>query len=378
MRSTMPFEVRGPASALAATMPFEGSPEATPEKARANLVKQSTLAAFAAEQEEAAERAAAAKKAKREAEAKEAKEAAAAAAAAAESRESAEDSFVDPGGGARMMWKRPVERARRRKKSSLSEMFQKQLVFGAPGTERSAGSVEERTLVGARSTKTLTSYLRKTSKQSDDANVVAQGTGGAGSTGGARMLDDVHPTHKVLLYRLVSLPDPNSPWGDGLLVQARPALDAASCRPDHGTARAPWAPPPAPPPPPFCRPGSRNNPPLPTPPHPPSRPPIAPPAHRPTQAARENDDDDALFFALGSLLNQRWCEDPILKKQHADHMEKQRETGRMTKAGRAVNNNGLGRVKRNSSIDEHASEARPTDVPSSRWHDGLGGQRERG
>ena len=284
MRSTMPFEVRGPASALAATMPFEGSPEATPEKARANLVKQSTLAAFAAEQEEAAERAAAAKKAKREAEAKEAKEAAAAAAAAAESRESAEDSFVDPGGGARRMWKRPVERARRRKKSSLSEMFQKQLVFGAPGTERSAGSVEERTLVGARSTKTLTSYLRKTSKQSDDANVVAQGTGGAGSTGGARMLDDVHPTHKVLLYRLVSLPDPNSPWGDGLLVQARPALDAASCRPDHGTARAPWATLPARTPP-FCRPASRNNPPsapLPTlqAVRPSPLPPIAPPRPR--------------------------------------------------------------------------------------------------
>jgi len=273
----MPFEVRGPASALAATMPFEGSPEATPEKARANLVKQSTLAAFAAEQEEAAERAAAAKKAKREAEAKEAKEAAAAAAAAAESRESAEDSFVDPGGGARRMWKRPVERARRRKKSSLSEMFQKQLVFGAPGTERSAGSVEERTLVGARSTKTLTSYLRKTSKQSDDANVVAQGTGGAGSTGGARMLDDVHPTHKVLLYRLVSLPDPNSPWGDGLLVQARPALDAASCRPDHGTARAPWATLPARTPPPSVGPRRETTPP----PHP--SPPSKPSAHRPSR-----------------------------------------------------------------------------------------------
>ena len=131
-------------------------------------------------------------------------------------------------------------------------------------------------------------------------------------------------------------------------------------------------------PPPLLSARVEKQPPLRTPPHPPSRPPIAPPAHRPTQAARENDDDDdALFFALGSLLNQRWCEDPILKKQHADHMEKQRETGRMTKAGRAVNN-GLGRVKRKSSIDEDASEARPADVPSSRWHDGLGGQRERG
>ena len=48
---------------------------------------------------------------------------------------------------------------------------------------------------------------------------------------------------QVLLYRLVSLPNPDNPWGDGLLLQT-------AC--EHGT-------------------------------------------------------DDALFFALGALMQQRWC-----------------------------------------------------------------------
>ena len=48
---------------------------------------------------------------------------------------------------------------------------------------------------------------------------------------------------QVLLYRLVSLPNPDNPWGDGLLLRT-------AC--EHGT-------------------------------------------------------DDALFFALGALMQQRWC-----------------------------------------------------------------------
>ena len=50
----------------------------------------------------------------------------------------------------------------------------------------------------------------------------------------------------MLLYRLVSLPNRDNPWGDGLLLQT----------------------------------------------------------------AREHGTDDALFFALGSLMQQRWCGEP--------------------------------------------------------------------
>lgn len=177
-----------------------------------------------------------------------------------EGRESAEDESFNAGseptdGPSRGLWRSSVGRARRRRKSSLNEMFQKQLAY-AGSSERAAGSVEERTLVGTRTTKNLTSYLRKTIKASDDAGTVSQGTGGAGSTGNARMLDDTNPKFKVLLYRLVALPDPNNPWGDGLLVQVHSsALDATAFRPGHGRhlarplplshspARRAWAPP---------------------------------------------------------------------------------------------------------------------------------------
>ena len=49
---------------------------------------------------------------------------------------------------------------------------------------------------------------------------IGQSTGGATELGHANLIDPRHPTHRVLVYRLVSLPDDTNPWGAGLLLTA--------------------------------------------------------------------------------------------------------------------------------------------------------------
>ena len=74
---------------------------------------------------------------------------------------------------------------------------------------------------------------RHTHTRGAQSTAVDQSTGGGANARYARLLDPSHASHKVLCYRLVSLPDPSNPWGDGLLLEAArthasdAALDAA-------------------------------------------------------------------------------------------------------------------------------------------------------
>ena len=74
---------------------------------------------------------------------------------------------------------------------------------------------------------------RHTHTRGAQSTAVDQSTGGGANARYARLLDPSHASHKVLCYRLVSLPDPSNPWGDGLLLEAARthASDAALTAP---------------------------------------------------------------------------------------------------------------------------------------------------